>query len=280
MKIKWTNNDIDKLINNFSNSTDIELIDLFNNRTLESIKVKAKRLKLHRNKDIQFKNRKNSHIGNKNGMYGRKSDKLGKTYEEYYGKEKSGTIKNKLSVKKKDNRNYVGNKNGMYGKIPYNKGKTTSNDIKNKISVGIKRYWNNLTEVEYNKRKNKLREDWIKKRNKYSEIDTIPEKITENLLIELNIQYIKKKNIGYYNCDFIIDNKIIEVQGDYWHANPIMYENHDKIQEKNYKRDKRKLKYLNNNGYYVLLLWEYDLKNNIDYCRLKLKKFIKNGNII
>ncbi len=282
MGIKWTDEEIKILIDRYSNSTNIEIIKLFKNRTLDSIKLKAKRLKLHRNKDVQIKNRRNAHIGKKNGMYGKKSNKLGKTYEEYYGEEKSNEIKNKLLLKRKkvDNYNYAGKKNGMYGKIPHNKGKSPSDEVKNKISVGIKKYWNNLSEFEYNKRKIKLREEWIKKRDKYCEIDTIPEKITEKLLIELNIKYIKKENIGFYNCDFVINNKVIEVQGDYWHANPIIYENRDKIQEKNYIRDKRKVKYLNNLGYNVLLLWEYDLKNNIIDCKSKIKKFIENEDII
>jgi len=168
----------------------------------------------------------------------------------------------------------------MYGKIPYNKGKSPSDEIKNKIKLGIIKYWNDLPDNELKKRKKQLREDWIKKRDKYPEIDTLPEKITEKLLIEFKLKYKKKINIGYYNCDFIINNKVIEVQGDYWHANPNKYKNHDKIQEKNYNRDKRKLKYLNNNGYKVLFLWENDLKNNINECKFKLKNFIENGNTI
>ena len=81
-------------------------------------------------------------------------------------------------------------------------------------------------------------------------------------------------NIGYYNCDFIVDNKIIEVQGDYWHGNPKFFNSFDKIQNKNIKRDKRKLKFLQGKGFEVLYLWEYDLKTNIDFCEKQLKEYL------
>lgn len=160
------------------------------------------------------------------------------------------------------------------GKTPYNKGLSPNDEIKKKIKNGIINYWNNLNDFDLEKRKNQLRRDWIIKRDRYSEIDTIPEKIVENLLIKLNIDYIKKINIGYYNCDFVVGNKIIEVQGDYWHANPKIYRNYDNIQLKNIKRDKRKLKFLQGNEYNILYLWEYDLKNNINFCEKQLNGYL------
>lgn len=274
MKHKWTDIEIKRLEETYSNSTNTELLTLFSGRSLNSIKLKAKRLKLNRDDNIKFKNGSDARIGEKNGMYGKKSPKLNKTYDEYYGKNKSKYIKNKISLKNRGNKGCVGNENGMHGKVPYNKGISPSNEIKNKIKIGIKRYWDNLSEYEYNKRKNQLKINWIKIRDNYVEIDTVPEKITEDLLIKLDVEYRKKINIGYYNCDFVVNNKVIEVQGDYWHANPKIYENRDNIQEKNYNRDERKLKYLNDCGYDVLYLWECDLKNKKNDCESKIKKFI------
>jgi len=271
MRSKWTDNEIKILVEFFSTTNNDELIELFENRTFNSIKNKAKRLKLKKSKTTEFENRSAAHWGDKNGMYGRKSVKLGKSYDEYYGEEKSEIIRNKISKKAKNHKRVVGKKNGMYGKIPHNKGISPSKEIKDKIRAGIKKYWDNLSDDELEIRLSQLRNDWIKKRNNYSEIDTVPEKITEELLNRLNIIYRKKQNIGYYNCDFVVGDNIIEVQGDYWHANPKIYTTHDNIQNKNHMRDIRKLTYLKNKGYSVLYLWEYDLKNNIDFCESKIK---------
>lgn len=277
MKKKWTKNEIDILIRKYSNLIDDELVKIFKNRTLTSIKVKAKRLKLYKNKETEFKNRSNAHIGKRNGMYGKTSNKFGKTYDEYYGTIKSKMIRDKISNKKKNGLGLIGENNGMYGKSPYNKGKSPSNEIKNKIKIGIRKYWDNLSADELEKRKKQLRKDWIIKRDKYSEIDTIPEKITEKMLNDLGINYEKKKNIGYYNCDFKIKNKIIEVQGDYWHGNPNIYNIFDIIQTKNMNRDLRKIKFLNNIGYDILCLWEYDIKNNLIESKEQIKDFVNDG---
>lgn len=270
----WTDDEIKRLIEFYPITNNIEIVNHFDGRTLESIKVKAKRLGIFRNEIIKKNNRSDAKIGEKNGMYGKISNKRGRNYCDIYGNEKSESIKNKLTEAKIGSVGLSGEKNGMYGKIPHNKGVSPSDEVKEKIREGVNNYWENLSGSELDKRKAQLRRDWIIKRDKYSEIDTVPEKITEELLIELNIPYDKKKNIDYYNCDFVVDNNVIEVQGDYWHANPNIYSDYDKIQEKNVNRDKRKLKFLNGRGYNILFLWEYDLKNNLDLCRKQLKKYL------
>lgn len=272
MEKKWNNTEINLLKEYFAITNDVNIINYITGRTLTSIKVKAKRLKIYRNNATKKSNRSNSSVGEKNGMYGKHSKIKNKTYDEYYGIEKSELIKSKLSVGRIGKSGLSGSKNGMYGKIPHNKGVSPSNIEKEKIRKGIKCYWNNLSELEFKKRKNKLKEEWILKRNNYSEIDTLPEKITESILLKLNVNYIKKMNIGYYNCDFVVDNTVIEVQGDYWHGNPKFYNTFDKIQQKNMNRDKCKLSFLSNKGYLVVYLWENELKTNLKYCEEKLKK--------
>ncbi len=224
---KWNDIEIEMLRNIYQITDDTNVINYFSGRTLTSIKVKAKRLKLYRNNGIKKSNKSNA---------------------------------------------TTGTKNGMFRKIPHNKGVSPNDDVKTKIRGGIFNYWNNLSETDLKKRKNKLRKDWIIKRDRYSEIDTLPEKIIESLLIKLNLKYQKKINIGYYNCDFIINENIVEVQGDYWHGNPKFYNIFDRIQEKNIKRDKRKLEYLQSKGFKVIFLWENDLKSNLDYCEELLIK--------
>lgn len=274
MRNIWNETEINILKEYYPKTNDIEIVNYFSGRTLTSIKVKAKRLKIYRNDKTKKENRSISSRGVNNGMY-RKTPKIkGKTYVDYYGKEKSKKIKNKLSISKRGSVGLLGDKNGMFGKIPYNKGVSLNTEIKNRIRNGVINYWNNLSDSELKIRKNKLRKDWILKRNKYSEIDTIPEKITEKILIKLKIKYEKKLNIGYYNCDFVINNKIIEVQGDYWHGNPMFYKSYDKIQKKNINRDIRKLTYLKSKGYEIMFLWENDLKKNTNNCEEELKKYL------
>jgi G:T-mismatch repair DNA endonuclease (very short patch repair protein) len=282
MRNKWDKNEEDILKKYYPITNDKDIINYFNDRSLTSIKVKAKRLKIYHNDEIQKNNRSIANSGKKNAMYGKTSKIKNKSYIEVYGKEKADNIKEKLSNSRIGKLGLAGDKNGMYGKISKTKGmsiieiygKEKAYIIKERFKVGIRNYWNSLNESDLNNRKNKLREEWLVKRNKYSEIDTIPEKITEDLLLKLNINYNKKENIGYYNCDFVVGNLIIEVQGDYWHANPKFYKSFDKIQQKNITRDKRKLSFLSSKNFSVLYLWEYDLKNNINICEEQIKNAI------
>lgn len=116
----------------------------------------------------------------------------------------------------------------------------------------------------------KKMENWIKK-NKLpsSSKDTKPEKLFALILDILNIEYEKQKPVKKYKCDFYIPkyNLIVEIDGDYWHANPKKYKANDiigpskKIAKKIWESDKTKTHDLLNEGYKVLRYWASDLKN-------------------
>jgi G:T-mismatch repair DNA endonuclease (very short patch repair protein) len=277
-KNTWTNNEIILLKNNFAIKTNEELISLFSNRTIMSIKVKAKRLKLRKNKETEFRNRSIAHLGEKNSMWGKISKIHGKNYDDYYGSEKSKEIKTKLSKDKIEKHkngvlNTSGINNGMFGKISPNRGITMVIEQRKKISDAKKVYWNNLSD----KRKNELNLIRINNIYKNKIIDTKPEIIIENYLKEINVYYRKKEIVGYYNCDFMINDKlIIEVQGDYWHANPIKYLNKKLTlaQQNNIHRDKRKFTYLSNRNYKILYLWENDIYRNLNICKNQINNLI------
>lgn len=79
--------------------------------------------------------------------------------------------------------------------------------------------------------------------------------------------------------DFFIENKkmIIECYGDYWHANPKLFNKNDKIFRNIlisdiWKRDKNRKKLFEKNGYKYFYFWEDDIKNNIE----KIKGVLKN----
>lgn len=119
----------------------------------------------------------------------------------------------------------------------------------------------------------------IKKSFIFKGRETYPEKVVKEILLSLDIDHIKEKyvNDGRYRVDFMIDDKVIEVQGDFWHANPEIYDRNKElsyIQVKNIKNDKEKLYWLENNGFKVLYLWENELKTDVEQCYLKIKNFI------
>jgi len=102
---------------------------------------------------------------------------------------------------------------------------------------------------------------------------TNPEIFIKNSLENLNINFEFQKKILYENenhttksyiVDYIIDNTIIEVQGDYYHCNPKIYKNGaiNSIQVNNITRDKSRKERLELLGYNVIYIWEDDIKNN------------------
>ena len=77
---------------------------------------------------------------------------------------------------------------------------------------------------------------------------------------------------GRYNVDFIDfeNKKIIEVYGDYWHCNPLLYNDnyyhpYFKITAKERRQlDETRINYLTSQGYHVTIVWEHDLNAFIE----------------
>ena len=88
----------------------------------------------------------------------------------------------------------------------------------------------------------------------------------------------KFKTYDFYLIDF---NLLIEADGDYWHVNPVKYNENDiltETQEKNIENDKFKNKLAKNNGYNLIRFWESDIKKkNFKYKLFnKIKTYGKN----
>lgn len=110
-----------------------------------------------------------------------------------------------------------------------------------------------------------------------------------NLLEKYNINYgtefIIKGNSKKYSFDVILENKkLIEINGDYWHGNPIIYKPNDIILKgssgelfvkEKWEKDRIKIDLALKFRYTVLVVWEFDVKNKekeivqriIDYAR-------------
>ena len=112
-------------------------------------------------------------------------------------------------------------------------------------------------------------------KNSYSQIHREIVKICQELNIEISIEFKLKHKKKYFAYDIIITdtNKLIEVNGDYWHGNPKLYKKSDLIMKNSsaeisvgekWKKDKIKLNHAKTNGYEVLVIWEKDLKDNIE----------------
>lgn len=97
-----------------------------------------------------------------------------------------------------------------------------------------------------------------------------------NVFEDLNISYTRQYHIkGYIHpYDFhLCDTKIlIEVNGDFWHANPIIYNENDVVKlpgrptkaKDIWSNDQKHITKANDNGYKVISIWENDIKNLTD----------------
>ena len=102
----------------------------------------------------------------------------------------------------------------------------------------------------------------------YSGKRTSIEKSIADSLIAQNYEFKEQVNFSKWRADFYIEslNLIIEVNGDYWHCNPKIYDskNSNKIQIYNLNRDQIKYEYLKSLGFKLCILWETDIKQNIN----------------
>lgn len=102
---------------------------------------------------------------------------------------------------------------------------------KNHIHYG-KSNWQRWFEKYGEEIANEKLDDW-KHKNKMPKgsRDTKIELYTKFILNKYNIHYLHQYSIGSFYVDFYIPlyNLVIEVDGDYWHANPIRYNSSDII---------------------------------------------------
>lgn len=118
---------------------------------------------------------------------------------------------------------------------------------------------------------------------------SIHKEVVEELLkynINLRIEHKIRDNKRTYFFDIIIENtnKLIEVNGDYWHGNPEIYKPNDlilkgslkeyKVSDK-WKTDKDKILTAEKLGYKVFIIWEKDLKENKEEVIKKTIDYIK-----
>lgn len=165
-----------------------------------------------------------------------------------YGKKHSEETKKRMSIAN------TGKLNPMYGKSAWT-GKRHNEEIKRKISIGRAKYLSN---------------------NSYSLKRTKIEVLCADMLSNMGISFIEQYRVDEFVYDFYLDtySLFIEVQGDYWHANPTKYDysSLQHTQLKNVERDRMKQEKVGAGN--VLYLWEHDITIRPEVCRELISKFV------
>jgi hypothetical protein len=138
------------------------------------------------------------------------------------------------------------------------------------------------------------REDVIKKIkinlfNSDKHLSSIHEKILDILTmhnIDFDIELPIKNIKGYKYYDVYIKgtNKLIEVNGDFWHANPEKYSENDvlnfpghpRIAKNIWAEDLKKKELANKHGYDILYIWEKEF-SDLTLVENKVLKYIKEN---
>jgi very-short-patch-repair endonuclease len=109
-----------------------------------------------------------------------------------------------------------------------------------------------------------IKEDLEKKAKKMTKKMTSPERIFESILKKYKINYKPQHILGTKIFDYYLtdSNTLVEIDGDYWHGNPEIYEEFSKMQKRTKKRDIDKKIIALGRGYNFLQFWEKDLNEN------------------
>lgn len=165
----------------------------------------------------------------------------------------------------------------------------------------IKKYKTNMEQKHFCS--NKCRQEWYanvwsqsdnwKEESRKRAVDIIknntmttltkPQIIVNELLETNNIKYNNEEPFVYYSIDnYLVDyNLIIEVMGDYWHGNPLKFNQLNDLQRKNIGRDKAKHTFIQKYyGINILYLWEKDILERPDLCTLLIKSYVENNGIL
>jgi len=108
---------------------------------------------------------------------------------------------------------------------------------------------------------------------------SMPENLFEAILVDLKVPYQKQVKIdrtdngSYYVIDFVVGGTIaVEVQGDYWHANPALFKDDalNEMQVTNRARDVLKGILCKKVYHTFLAVWEKDLKSTKGYEEIRM----------
>lgn len=98
-------------------------------------------------------------------------------------------------------------------------------------------------------------------------------------------QKLIKSDLDEFWVDFLYKNKIIEFNGDVFHANPNIFNANDRPNpfkpklkaSQIWKKDQYKIDFLKSLDYDVLEIWEQEYKNSPEICTEKARNFLTNN---
>lgn len=192
-----------------------------------------------------------------------------------------------------------GENNPMYGKDSWNKNKTKyDSDIIMKISQKMtNRHISDITKQRQSKSakarkihghtghrhseesKNKMRIATLNaiKNGKMPQTKTKCHIEMAKILNDLNISFEEEFMVSYWSFDFYLNDLdiLIEVDGDYFHSNPLFYKKpKTKTQKINASRDKKKNEFCKANNLTLIRFWEHDIHNNREDVICRLEKLL------
>jgi very-short-patch-repair endonuclease len=107
------------------------------------------------------------------------------------------------------------------------------------------------------------------------------EQRVEKALLNYQVTFRKNVSMFKYNYDFVFDDLkvIIEIQGDYWHANPKIYNENSvmiggKLAKELWAKDLKKKNIAEENGFKVFYFWEKDIRGHPDSV---IEDFLQNN---
>lgn len=154
-------------------------------------------------------------------------------------------------------------------------------EFRSKYYVGTKLY--NTGRKMSDEFRDKIRSNTLKQyTDGILDRQTKPQKIINSMLDELGVKYTNEKTFGYYSVDNYLDNDnlIIEVMGDYFHANPNKYKEEvlNDMQKKDIVRDQRKHTYIKKyHSIEILYLWENEINKKPNLCKKLIQDYIENN---
>ena len=164
----------------------------------------------------------------------------------------------------------------------------------------IKKYGYKIGETVYNLRQTKWREKLVDNGSLASGYSKISQELFNNIILEYQCDinkiyyathnkeyYLRLKNYDFYQYDFVDLNKkrIIEYNGDLYHANPSYYLSEDcpnpfrkELTAKDiWERDTKKLEAAKSRGFDVLVIWDSEYKKNKEEIINKCIEFLNKN---
>lgn len=141
-------------------------------------------------------------------------------------------------------------------------------DPPEKHSEKKKKWWASLPKEEKEKKVTSIVKN-LHSKGGTSNLELKIAKSLDNLKIDYERHfYINRKQYDFYIKKF---NLLIEVNGDFWHANPVNYKENDKLNfgkgkivtaKELWEKDLKKKKLAESSGHSILYIWENEIKSN------------------